>query len=427
MTDSSEPPVQGADAEAEIANANAIQRIGGAQPFLVDLKPAGRVIPDLGDRDLLHAGPPLSGWAEACGALRGSIMGALVHWGSARDVREAEALASRGDYRLLPANDHHALATYAGVISRRTPVLVVKNRANGGHAFAALNEGRGRALRYGSNDAETLARLAWLEGEFAEILGTAIRLSEGIDVFDILVQALHMGDDGHSRHKAASALFVNAITPYVVEAGYGTAETARALRFMAGNEIFFLPITMAAAKSAMVSAEGIPGSTVVTCMAANGLRFGIKVSGLAGRWSTAPVPFIHGRYFESYVTGDSSPVIGDSEIAETMGLGAFAMSGAPALARYVGGTPEEATRLSVEMYAITLTEHPRFKIPALSYRGTPLGIDARRVIEQGLEPVFNTGIAHRTPGIGQIGAGFGRAPLACCVAALDALQRHMQA
>ena len=425
MADSPEPPVQGADTETEIANAKAIRRISAAQPLLVDLRPAGCVIPDLGENDLLHAGPPLSGWTEACGALRGSIMGALVHWRSARDMPEAEALASRGDYRLLPANDHHALATYAGVISRRTPVLVVRNRATGGHAFAALNEGRGRALRYGSNDAETLARLAWLEGEFAEILGTAVRLSEGIDVFDILVQALHMGDDGHSRHKAASALFVNAITPYVVEAGFGAKEAARALRFMAGNEIFFLPLTMAAAKSAMESAEGIPGSTVVTCMAANGLRFGIKMSGLAGRWSTAPVPFIHGQYFEGYGAGDSSPVIGDSEVAETMGLGAFAMSGAPALARYVGGTSEEATRLSIEMYAITLAEHPRFKIPALSYRGTPLGIDARRVVEQRLEPVFNTGIAHRTPGTGQIGAGFGRAPLACCVAALDALRRHM--
>ena len=427
MTDSSEPPAQDVRTEADVANAEAIERIVAAQPLLVDLGPAGRVIPGLGERDLLHAGPPLSGWEEACGALRGSIVGSLVHWGLAHDVPEAEALATRGDYRLLPANDHHALATYAGVISRRTPVLVVKNRTTGGQAFAALNEGRGRALRYGSNDAETLARLAWLEGEFAQILGAAIRLSEGIDVFDILVQALHMGDDGHSRHKAASALFVNGITPYVVEAGFGIEETARALRFMAGNEIFFLPLTMAAAKSATEAAEGIPGSTVVTCMAANGVRFGIKVSGLAGQWSTAPVPVVHGRYFESYDAEDASPVIGDSEVAETMGLGAFAMSGAPALARYVGGTPEEATRLSLQMYAITAAEHPRFKIPALSYRGTPLGIDARLVVEQGLEPVFNTGIAHRTPGIGQIGAGFGRAPIACCVAALDALQRRSQA
>lgn len=426
MTESSGPNLRDADTGVDVANAKAIERISEAQPFLVDLRPAGEVVPDLGERDLLHAGPPLSGWTEACGAMRGSIAGALVHWGVARDVAEAEEFASAGEFRLLPANDHHALATYAGVISRHTPVLVVENRATGGRAFAALNEGRGRALRYGSNDAETLARLAWLEGEFAQMLGTAIRLSEGIDVFGILVQALHMGDDGHSRQKAASALFMNAIAPSVIEAGFGAGEAARALRFMAGNEIFFLPLTMAAAKSAMESAEGIAGSTVVTCMAANGVRFGIKVSGLAGQWSSAPVPFVHGRYFEGHDARDACPVIGDSEIAETMGLGAFAMSGAPALARYVGGTPEEATRLSLEMYPITLAEHPRFRIPALSYRGTPLGIDARRVVEQGLEPVFNTGIAHRTPGIGQIGAGFGRAPMACCVAALEELQRCMQ-
>ena len=426
MTASSGRYSRDTETEVDIANAKAIERIAGAQPVLIDLRPAGEVISDLGERDLLHAGPPLAGWTEACGAMRGSIAGALVHWGIAQDVAEAEELASADEFRLLPANDHHALATYAGVICRHTPVLVVENRATGGRAFAALNEGRGRALRYGSNDAETLARLAWLEGEFAQMLGTAIRLSGGIDVFGILVQALHMGDDGHSRQKAASALFMNAISPCVIEAGFGAGEVARALRFLAGNEIFFLPLAMAAAKSAMESAEGIPESTVVTCMAANGVRFGIKVSGLAGRWSSAPVPFIHGRYFEGYDARDASPVIGDSEIAETMGLGAFAMSGAPALARYVGGTPEEATRLSLDMYSITLTEHPRFRIPALSYRGTPLGIDARRVVERGLEPIFNTGIAHRTPGIGQIGAGFGRAPVACCVAALDALQLRMQ-
>ena len=424
MTELAGPFAQRATTEAGIANAEAIERIGAAEPFLVDLRSAGEVIPNLGKMDILHAGPPLSGWTEACGALRGSIAGALVHWGYAPDVAEAEALAARDDFRLLPANDSHALATYAGVISRHTPVLVVKNRNTGNHAFAALNEGRGKALRYGSNDAETLSRLAWIEGEFAEMLGVAITLSGGIDVFDLLVQALHMGDDGHSRHKAASALFANAMSPHMVETGFGTKEVTRALRFMADNDIFFLPLTMAAAKSAMESAEGISGSTVVTCMAANGVRFGIKVSGLAGQWSTAPVPSIHGQYFQSYGPDDSSPVIGDSEIAETMGLGAFAMSGAPALARYVGGTPEEATRLSLDMYALTLAEHPRFKVPALSYRGTPLGIDVRRIVEQGLEPIFNTGIAHRTSGIGQIGAGFGRVPLACCAQALDALRRH---
>lgn len=410
-------------APSEAANAEALGRIVTAQPYLVDIRPAGQVIPELGERDFLHAGPPLAGWEEASGALRGSIVGALVHLGFARDVADAEALAASGGVRLLPANDHHAGGTYAGVIARRTPVFVVENRAGGTRAHSALNEGRGKALRYGANDPETLARLGWLEGEFAAILGAAIRLSGGIDLFEILAQALHMGDDGHSRQKAASALFLNAIAPYATEAGFGPKESARALRFMAQNDIFFLPLTMAAAKATMESAQGIPGSTVVTCLAANGVRFGIKVSGLGDGWLTAPVPVVQGRYFEGYSAEDANPVIGDSEIAETMGLGAFAMAGAPALARYVGGTPEEAARLALEMYSITLAEHPRFTIPALGFRGTPTGIDARKVVERGLAPIFNTGIAHRVPGIGQIGAGFARTPLECYAAALEELDR----
>ncbi len=426
MTTPTEGPEAGGRDRTAEANADALRRIVAARPFLIDLKPAGEVIPALAEHDLLHAGPPLAGWEETSGALRGSILGALVHLGLARDLAEATVLAASERIRLLPANDHDAGGTYAGVIARATPVFVVENRSAGTRAFAALNEGRGKALRYGANDPGTLARLAWLEGECAAILGAAIRLSGGIDLIEILVQALHMGDEGHSRQKAASALFMNAVSPFVLETGAAPSETVKVLRFLARNDIFFLPLTMAAAKATMVSAHGIPGSTVVTCMAANGVRFGIKVSGLGERWLTAPVPDVRGQYFEDYRAADANPVIGDSEIAETMGLGAFAMAGAPALGRYMGGTPEEATRLALDMYSITLAEHPRFTIPALGFRGTPTGIDVRRVVESGLAPIFNTGIAHRTPGVGQIGAGYARTPLACFEAALEGLA-HPQA
>jgi len=404
----------------DAANAEALHRIASAQAFLVDVRPAGEVIPGIGEA-LLHAGPPLTNWAEACGALRGAIAGTLLQLGKASSLTAAEAAAASGAIELRPANDVNALATYGGVINARTPLLVVENRESGVRAFAALNEGRGRALRYGANDANTLARLAWLEGEFAELLGSAVRLCKGVDLFALLAQALHMGDDGHSRQKAASALFLNAIAAFIVEADFGKEQTTRGLRFIAQNEIFFLPMTMAAAKCALASAAHIPGSTVVTCMCVNGVRFGVKVSGLGDRWCTAPLPTIHGRYFENYGPDDANPVIGDSEIAEAFGLGAFAMAAAPALSRYVGGTPEEAKRLSEQMYSITLAEHQRFTIPALGFRGAPLAIDARLVVKRGIEPIFNTGIAHREPGVGQIGAGFGHAPRACFETALEAL------
>jgi hypothetical protein len=405
--------------KTDAANREALGRISQAFPILVGVQPAGEVIPDLGPNEMLHAGPPLAGWAEACGALRGSIIGTLIHQGRAPDVDTAYEMASSGEVHLTPANDKAVLATYAGVITRQTPVLVVEDQLSGRRTCAALNEGRGKALRYGCHDRETLAKLSWLEGYFADLLESALRLAGGIEVFSLLRQALHMGDDGHSRHKAASALLLNALAPALVETG--SKDIVRALQFLAQNEIFFLPITMAAAKNAMRAGEGIPGSTLVTCFATNGVRFGVKLSGLGEYWSTASVPTIEGRYFEGYGAADASPVIGDSEIAECFGLGAFAMAAAPALDHYVGGSPDAAVALATSMYDITLQEHPHFTVPSLSYRGTAFGIDARRIVAQQLEPIFNTGIAHREPGIGQIGAGLGRVPLACFCNALQQL------
>lgn len=408
----------------EQANRETCVRIGAAAPFLIDLCPAGEVMDGIDEREFLHAGPPLEGWREACGALRGAIVGTLLRSGFARDHREAEDLAARETVHLRPAHERNALATFAAPICASTPVFVVENRAAGTRAFAAINEGRGKALRYGATDSETLSRLEWLETIFTEVLRKAIRNTGGIDLLEILSQALHMGDDGHSRQKASSALFLAAIAPSIADSEFSPNETSKALRFLSQNDFFFLPLAMAAAKSAMVAAEGIAGSTIVTAMAFNGVRCGIRVSGTGSRWWTAPVPPIHGQYFQGYGASDAGPVIGDSEITETIGMGAFAMAGAPALARYVGGTLEEAARFSTEMYKITAGEHPRFTIPALGFRGTPLGIDVRRVVESGVEPVFNTGIAHRTAGVGQIGAGYGRAPMAAFRSAFEAIRRE---
>lgn len=410
------------DRKIDEANVTAVQRIVRSEPFLIDLKPAGEVIPHLGETDFLHAGPPLPSWKVVSGALRNVVLGTLVHTRLAKDLQAAERMADDGGVRLLCANDHSAGGTFAGVIAQSSPVFVVKNRTAGTVAYAAICEGRGKCLRYGANDPETLARLAWIEGEFADMLGAAIRLSGGIDLYHIIGQALHMGDEGHSRQKAASALFTNTISPYMMECGFGAKELRRGLEFLAGNDIFFLPLTMAAAKSTMLAVEGIANCPIVTCMAMNGVNFGVKLSAMPHRWFTGPLPAMNGQYFEGYGPQDANAMVGDSEIAETTGLGAFAMAAAPALARYVGGTPAEATRLSLQMYGITVAEHTRFNIPALDYRGTPCGIDVRKVVETGVTPIFNAGLAHRLPGVGQIGAGYAMTTLPPFAAALEAFR-----
>ena len=405
------------------ANTLAVQRIIESKPFLVDIKQVGEILPELGKYDVLHAGPPLNGWDEATDVLKGSILGALVHTGVAADLQEAELLGRSGSLNFLSANDHQVAATYAGVITQRTPVLVVENRVAGTVALTALNEGRGKVLRYGSNDAQTLEHLGWIEGELARILGAAVRASGGIDLFAILRQALHMGDEGHSRQKAASALFANIVAPHLCGSSHSPEKSMLVIRTLVENEIFFLPLAMAACKAAMEAAKDISNSTIVTCMCTNGVRFGIKISGAGEEWFTAPVPEVRGQYFKGFELTDATSVIGDSEIIEAMGLGALAMAGAPALARYIGGTFEEATKMSEDMYAITTVEHPEFTLPALNFRGVPLGIDTELVVKHSMEPVFSTGIAHQNAGVGQIGAGFGRVPLQCFAAALECVDK----
>jgi uncharacterized protein DUF1116 len=406
------------------ANRSALERVMAAQPVLVGVRRAGDVIPRLGDRDLLHAGPPLAGWPEACGALRGAAAGTLMLADESLEPHAAAAKVSAAPWVLKPGASLNALCTFGGVITTTTPVFVVRDRNSGLETFSAINEGRGLALRYGSTAPETLARLRWLQQEFAEVLDSACAAAGGIELFPLMEQALEMGDDGHSRQKAASALFLAAIAPAVATAAGALTRASRVLAFLGTNDFFFLPLAMAAAKNALVAAEGIAHSTLVTAVAFNGVRGGIRVSGLAD-WITAPVPPIHGSYFGAYSEADSGPVIGDSEIMETLGLGAFAMAGAPALARYVGGTVDQARAFTDEMYGITLGEHPRLRIAALDRRGVPFGIDVRKVMRSGITPIFSTGIAHRDSGIGQIGAGYGRVPMACFQAAAVALNLEL--
>ena len=96
------------------------------------------------------------------------------------------------------------------------------------------------------------------------------------------------------------------------------------------------------------------------------------------------------------------------------------MASAPAIVSFVSGTPQDALNTTLEMYEITAAEHAHFTIPALGFRGSPTGIDLRKVVELGVPPRINTGIAHREAGVGQIGAGLVRPPMAIFEEALIA-------
>jgi len=387
---------------------------------LVNLKPAGKVIPRIKKNTILQAGPPIE-WERMCGPLRGAVYGALMYEELAESPEEAEELIKNGEILFAPCHEHDSVGPMAGVISASMPVFVVKNTEHGNFSYGSINEGLGKVLRFGAYSKEVIQHLKWMETELAPSLKLAIKRSGGINLKTIISQALHMGDECHNRNVAATSLFERQIMPHLIEANLETKVTSRIAKFFAENDHFFLNLSMAACKVMMDVAHGIENCTLVTAMSRNGTEFGIRVSGLGNRWFTAPAPTAKGLYFPGYGPADANPDLGDSSITETRGLGGFAMAAAPAIVKFVGGTPADAVGYTKEMMNVTVSKDYSFTIPSLNFEGTPMGIDVVKVLDTGILPIINTGIAHKKAGMGQIGAGIVRAPMECFKNALKAL------
>ena len=409
--------------DIEQANRTAVERMTSAHPMLTSVATARDVIPGLRDGLLLHAGPPIE-WQRMSGPLRGAIIGALIFEGLASDEASATALVERGEVSFAPCHHHRAVGPMAGVISPSMAVYVVEDRVHGQSAFSNLNEGYGKVLRYGAYSAEVLDRLRFMNDEMAPLLAEVLASGEGLDLRALLAEALHMGDEGHNRNKAGSILFLKYLAPRIAGATANRALAEKVLRVLGDNALAVLNPVMAACKVMADAAHDIPGSTLISTMARNGTDFGIRLSGLGDRWFTAPAATPEGLYFTGFSGADANPDIGDSTITETAGIGAFAMAAAPAIVSFVSGTPQDALHATLEMYEITLAEHPHFTIPPLNFRGTPVGIDLRKVVELGVTPRVNTGIAHREAGVGQIGAGLVRPPIELFEEALVAYAEH---
>jgi hypothetical protein len=409
----------------EQANAEALRRILAGDPVLVDVIPAGEALKGLTPRHILHAGPPI-GWERMCGPMRGAIMGIAVFEGWASDLKDAAAKAEAGAFRFEPNHHYDAVGPMTGMTTLSQPVLVVENRAFGNRAYCAINEGLGKVIRFGGNDAEVLARLAWLREVLGPALGRAIRETGGIPLKPIVARGLTMGDEMHQRNVACSSLLLRLLAPALARTTKDTEALARCLDFIGRNDQFFLNVAMAMGKAITDPARGIEASSVVTAMSRNGTDFGIRVSGLGDAWFTAPVEMPVGLYFPGYSAKDANPDMGDSAIVETVGLGGFAMAAAPAVVGFVGAGPaSSAAAFTRAMGEITVASNPEWTIPALDGAGVPVGIDIRLVVETGIVPTINTGIAHREPGVGQVGAGVVKAPIKCFEQALVALAERM--
>lgn len=422
------PPASGAEAAlkqvvlapgAAAATAESARRLTTARALWVGVRPAGEVL-GLERGEFLHAGPPVD-WAHACGPLRGALLGAMVYEGLAETVEEAEGLAERGGISLAPCHSRRAVGPMAGVVSASMPMSVFEETEYGGRSFCSLNEGLGKVLRFGAFNPEVIDRLRWMQSVLGPALATVLQSTGPIDVPMLIAQALQMGDECHNRNRAATSLLVRELAPALLESGLPSSDTAAVLRFIVGNDHFFLNLSMPASKAAADAARNIPGSAMVVAMARNGTELGIQLSGTGDEWFTAPAPMVEGLFLPGFGPDDANPDLGDSTITETAGIGGFAMAAAPAIVRFVGGDVASALANSRRMYEITATEHPLYQIPALGFRGTPSGIDATKVVRTGVLPIINTGIAGAQPGIGQVGAGLVSPPMSVFVDAVRSL------
>ncbi len=403
----------------QAANKEAVSRIQNAVPVLKGIGIAKDIVPGMKKNLILHAGPPIT-WDRMSGPMKGAVMGALIYEDFAKTPAEAEKIAASGEIEYAPWHEHNGVGPMAGVATASMPVWIVENKTHGNRAYCTLNEGLGKVLRYGAYSEEVITRLNWMRDVLGPVLRETMEIKGEVNLKSLIAQALQMGDEVHNRNRAGTSLLFRELAPALLETKASAADKKRVLEFINGNDHFFLNLSMPAAKAMLQSAEWIDGATILTVMCRNGTDFGIRVAGLKDRWFTAPAQVVKGLLFPGFSEADCNPDIGDSAITETCGIGGFAMAAAPAIVKFVGGSASDALNYTQKMYEITEAESTAFQIPSLDFRGSPTGINLLKVCETGILPQINTGIAHKQPGIGQVGAGLVNPPMKCFEDALEA-------
>jgi hypothetical protein len=406
------------------ANQKAVEILLNSKPKWIDVKPAIEMVPGMKENLILHAGPPVS-WERMCSAQKNGVAGAAVFEGLAKDLDEAKTKCAAGDILIDACHEHHTVGSMTGITSASMPVAVVNNEPYGNRAYINVHEGPSRnRLTYGAFNDQVRKNLEWIRDVLGPALAKALHAMGGVDIVPIIARSLTMGDECHNRPTAGSALFALKVMPYIIESDLDKEQVARIARFLADTEHFFFHLGMAAGKAATDAMSTIPYCSIVTAIARNGVEVGIRVSGTGDQWFTGPAAEIEGVYFSGYGPEDAEADIGDSAIMEVSGLGAFAMGASVSMAYAVGGTAEDAIRYQESMVDITVARHPAYLVPALDFKGTPVGIDIRRVVQSNILPIIDTAIAHKKGG--EIGVGIARPPMECFSKALVALNKAAQ-
>ena len=410
-------------------NREVIAKVVASQPVLKDNVRAKEVIPQFAENNgkvILHAGPPVA-YADMPDPMQGSCVGAVMFEEWADTEEEARRMLENGEIKFIPCHHCDAVGPMGGITSPNMAVFVVENETGGNRAYCTMNEGIGKVLRFGAYDEEVVNRLRWMRDVLGPTLGKALRSMEnGLAINPLIAKAVAMGDEFHQRNIAASLAFLKEMAPIITAMDMDEKDRYDVIKFLADTDQFFLNIMMATGKAVMDDARKGTDGTIVTAMCRNGHEFGIRIAGMGDEWFTGPVNTPQGLYFTGYDADDACPDMGDSAITETFGVGGMAMIAAPAVTRFVGaGGYEDALRTSNEMMEIVIDRNPNFTVPTWNFQGICLGIDARLVVEKGITPVINTGIANKVAGRGQIGAGTVHPPIECFEKAVVAYAKKL--
>jgi len=415
--------------EIDAYNDEVIGRVIASQPVLKDNVRAKEVIPEFAEnngRVILHAGPPVD-YKNMPSPMQGSCIGAVMFEEWAETEEEAAKMLEAGEIKFIPCHHCNAVGPMGGITSPNMAVFVVENETNGNRAYCTMNEGIGKVLRFGAYDSEVVNRLRWMRDVLGPTLGRVLReMDNGLSINPLIAKAVAMGDEFHQRNIAASLAFLKEVAPAITKLDMDEKDRFDVIKFLSDTDQFFLNIMMATGKAVMDYARQGTDGTIVTAMCRNGYEFGIRIAGMGDEWFTGPVNTPQGLYFTGYDAEDACPDMGDSAITETFGVGGMAMIAAPAVTRFVGaGGYEDALRTSNEMTEICISRNPNFTVPTWNFQGICLGIDARLVVEKGITPVINTGIANKVAGKGQIGAGTVHPPICCFEKAVRAYAKKL--
>ena len=338
-------------------------------------------------RLLLHAGPPLADPKQPPRPMLNAAVLSCLHEGWAKDEAEAERMLADGAVRLEPSFMRNVSTPLVAMVSPRTTLAEI---ADGGRRyFAFLGTGAGAQQRFGSRDRAILDRLAFRERVLAK--GFAELLKTPVDLLAIARAAIREGDDLHNRLSSATTLLHALLGTRTSE----SQESKAALQTVLDAPLYFLNVWMPACQLILRAAEGVPGSTLVTRLCANGENIGIQVAARPGTWFTAPAPLVKGPFMKGAPENPQfGPATGDSGVIDAFGLGGQALRHAPSLlSAFAQWLDEDDDARARSMLAGV---HPVLE--------TPFALDAAAVAKSGRSPLLSTGMVS-ADGRGLLGRG----------------------